>query len=241
MRPVIVSNIMSLDGFYEGPGQNVMALNMDEAFDRYNLERIRSADVVLLGRKSYEGFSSYWPAIVDAPADPTNRELSDDNRGLSRIYNLIGKVGFEKKAASTSPFIRTVPGAANQTVSAEQGRQASGVRERDRVGVDDDRARLGVERLEPTRYCAGPVRLRGCDHQIWCLVQPRGHPIHVFGPLQPHGPAADSNNRRTPRLGDRDRTSTVSARICRAGSPRLHRPPSNAESTATADVVRACT
>jgi dihydrofolate reductase len=92
MRPVIVSNIMSLDGFYEGPGQNVMALNMDEAFDRYNLERIRSADVVLLGRKSYEGFSSYWPAIADAPADPTSRELSDDNRELSRIYNLIGKV-----------------------------------------------------------------------------------------------------------------------------------------------------
>jgi dihydrofolate reductase len=92
MRPVIVSNIMSLDGFYEGPGQNVMALNMDEAFDGYNLERIRSADVVLLGRKSYEGFSSYWPAIADAPADPTNRELSDDNRELSRIYNRIGKV-----------------------------------------------------------------------------------------------------------------------------------------------------
>jgi dihydrofolate reductase len=92
MRPVIVSNIMSLDGFYEGPGQNVMALNMDEAFDRYNLERIRSAAVVLLGRRSYEGFSSYWPHIADAPADPTNREFSDDNRELSRIYNGIGKV-----------------------------------------------------------------------------------------------------------------------------------------------------
>jgi dihydrofolate reductase len=92
MRPVIVSNIMSLDGFYEGPGQNVMALNMDEAFDRYNLERLRSADMVLLGRRSYEGFSSYWPAIADAPVDPANREFSDDNRELSRIYNLIGKV-----------------------------------------------------------------------------------------------------------------------------------------------------
>jgi dihydrofolate reductase len=92
MRAVIVSNIMSLDGFYEGPGQNVMALKMDEAFDRYNLELIRGADMVLLGRKSFEGFSSYWPAIADAPADPTNRELSDDNRELSQIYNGIGKV-----------------------------------------------------------------------------------------------------------------------------------------------------
>jgi hypothetical protein len=73
VRSVIVSNIMSLDGFYEGPGQNVMALNMDEAFDAYNLERIRSAGTVLLGRTSYEGFSSYWPGIapMHRPTPPT--------------------------------------------------------------------------------------------------------------------------------------------------------------------------
>ena len=31
IRTVIVCNIMSLDAYYEGPGRNVMALNMDEA------------------------------------------------------------------------------------------------------------------------------------------------------------------------------------------------------------------
>lgn len=92
MRSVIVCNIMSLDGYYEGPGRNVMALNMDEAFDAYNLERIRSAGTVLLGRSSYDGFSSYWPGIADAPPDPANRALSDDNRELSRIYNGLEKV-----------------------------------------------------------------------------------------------------------------------------------------------------
>ena len=92
MRKLLVCNIMSLDGFYEGPGQNVMALNMDASFDAYNLERIRTADTVLLGRKSYEGFSSYWPYIADAAADPDNRALSDDNRELSRIYNGLEKV-----------------------------------------------------------------------------------------------------------------------------------------------------
>lgn len=91
MRPVIVCNIMSLDGYYEGPGRNVMALNMDEAFDAYNLERIRGVGTVLLGRTSYEGFGSYWPGIADAPKDPRNRALSEDNRELSRIYNALGK------------------------------------------------------------------------------------------------------------------------------------------------------
>jgi dihydrofolate reductase len=91
MRQVIVNNIMSLDGYYEGPGRNVMVLNMDEAFDAYNLERIQEAGTVLLGRTSFEGFSSYWPGIADAPDDPDNRALSPGNRELSRIYNGLPK------------------------------------------------------------------------------------------------------------------------------------------------------
>lgn len=92
MRSVIVCNIMSLDGYYEGPGGNVMVLEMDEQFDAYNLERIRRAGTVLLGRTSYDGFSSYWPGIADAPEDLGNRALSEDNRELSRIYNGLEKV-----------------------------------------------------------------------------------------------------------------------------------------------------
>ena len=91
MRQVIVNNIMSLDGYYEGPGQDVMAMNMDDAFDAYNLERIQAAGTVLLGRTSFEGFSSYWPGIADAPDDPDNRDLSPGNRELSRIYNRLPK------------------------------------------------------------------------------------------------------------------------------------------------------
>jgi dihydrofolate reductase len=91
MRMLIVCNIMSVDGFYEGPDRNMMVLNMDEAFDAYNLERIRSADLVLLGRSSFEGFSAYWPGIVSAPVDPANRALSDVNREISRVYNQLPK------------------------------------------------------------------------------------------------------------------------------------------------------
>jgi len=92
MRSVLVSNIMSVDGFYEGPGRNMMVLNMDPAFDAYNLERIQAAGTVLLGTASFQGFSSYWPGIADAPADPDNRALSEDNRGISRVYNTLPKV-----------------------------------------------------------------------------------------------------------------------------------------------------
>ena len=63
MRKLIVCNLMSLDGYFEGPGKNVMALfdyrreiyPEDESFDTYNAERLRSADMLLLGRASYDG------------------------------------------------------------------------------------------------------------------------------------------------------------------------------------------
>jgi dihydrofolate reductase len=92
MRSVVVNNIVSLDGFYADEGGNPVVLNMDETFDAYNLERMRAAGTVLLGRTSFEGFGGYWPSIMDAPEDASNRALSEDNREISRLYNGIPKV-----------------------------------------------------------------------------------------------------------------------------------------------------
>ena len=94
MRKLIVCNIMSLDGYYEGPGKNVMALfdyrwdayPTDESFDAYNAERLRAADTLLLGRVSYEGFKGYWPPVADDPnATPTAREISRLNNAIDKV------------------------------------------------------------------------------------------------------------------------------------------------------------
>ncbi len=86
MRKLIVCNIISLDGYYEGPGKNVMALPFDEGFDRYNVERLRAADTLLLGRTSFEGFRSYWPPVADDPdARPVVREISRRNTAIDKV------------------------------------------------------------------------------------------------------------------------------------------------------------
>jgi dihydrofolate reductase len=86
MRKLIVCNIVSLDGYYEGPGGDVMALPFDEGFDDYNAERLRAADTLLLGRKSYEGFKSYWPPIADDPdVRPVEREISRLNTAIDKV------------------------------------------------------------------------------------------------------------------------------------------------------------
>jgi dihydrofolate reductase len=86
MRKLVVTNIISLDGYYEGPGKDVMALPFDEAFDEYNAERLRAASTLLLGRTSYEGFKSYWPSIADdASARPVLREISRRNNEIDKV------------------------------------------------------------------------------------------------------------------------------------------------------------
>ena len=93
MRKLVVSNAMSLDGYYEGPGKNVMVLfdyrwdyPTDESFDAYNAERLRAADTLLLGRVSYDGFKSFWPSVADDPnATPIQREISRLNNAIDKV------------------------------------------------------------------------------------------------------------------------------------------------------------
>ncbi len=94
MRKIIVCNITSLDGFYEGPGKNVMALfdyrrvayPSDESFDNYNAERLRSSDTLLLGKTTYNMFKNYWPSAADDPnATPVTKEISKLNNDIEKV------------------------------------------------------------------------------------------------------------------------------------------------------------
>ncbi len=86
MRKLIVCNIVSLDGFFSGPGGDVMVMPFDNGFSDYNAERLRAADTLLLGRKSYEGFRSYWPAIAeDVNQPPVEREISRLNAAIAKV------------------------------------------------------------------------------------------------------------------------------------------------------------
>lgn len=97
MRTVIVNNIVSFDGFTASEDGNPLVLQMDAAFDQANLQSISSADLVLLGRDSFDGFSGYWPFVAEAPepADltaPEARAVDLTNRAISDAYNALPKV-----------------------------------------------------------------------------------------------------------------------------------------------------
>ncbi|MDF5751758.1 dihydrofolate reductase family protein [Spongiactinospora sp. TRM90649] len=86
MRKLIVCNIVTVDGYGAGPGDDVMAMPFDEGFDVYNAERLRAADTLLLGRTTFEGFLEYWPSRCDDPGvPPVEREISRLNNAIEKV------------------------------------------------------------------------------------------------------------------------------------------------------------
>jgi dihydrofolate reductase len=85
MAKLIVSNLISLDGFCAGPGGNLGVLPMDAAFNAYNAERLRSAGTLLLGRTTFSMFSAYWPMVADdAGVSPVLRETARLNGAMNK-------------------------------------------------------------------------------------------------------------------------------------------------------------
>jgi dihydrofolate reductase len=95
MRKLIVSNLVSLDGYYEGKDRNLDALfdyfhedySGDENFDQYNTERLRAADTLLLsGRTSFLGNMAYWTGV---PNDPNSTAIRREFAGLIKSVEKI--------------------------------------------------------------------------------------------------------------------------------------------------------
>jgi dihydrofolate reductase len=137
MRKVIVANIMSLDGYYEGPGGNVMALPMDGFFDEHNLERLRAADTLLLGARTYSGLKGYWPAVADnpevSPAVAANPAVADIHRETGQRNNEIQKVVVSDSltADDTAPWSDTTTivrrADARRAIAELKGRQGKDI------------------------------------------------------------------------------------------------------------------
>ena len=86
MRTLIVSNLISLDGYAAGPGGDVMALPFDTTFSDYNLALMQAADTLVSGATTYRGFVGYWPPIADDPAQPeVERAISRRHRELDHL------------------------------------------------------------------------------------------------------------------------------------------------------------
>jgi dihydrofolate reductase len=102
MRKLIVSNFITLDGYYESKNKTfdkffdyfLEEYGNNEAFDVYNRDLLRNADTLILsGRTSYIANKSYWVGVPNDPdATATRREFAELMRNTDKIVvsNTIG-------------------------------------------------------------------------------------------------------------------------------------------------------
>ena len=75
MRRLITWNMVSLDGFFEGAKSWELDWHeyvWGEELEQLSIEQLKSADMLLFGRVTYQGMSSYWPSATGEVADLMN-------------------------------------------------------------------------------------------------------------------------------------------------------------------------
>ena len=76
MRKVVVSQFVSLDGVVEDPGSWTIRFSGEEQ-QKYKLDELAAADVLLLGRVTYEEFAAAWPKMMEQYEGPGRAELAE--------------------------------------------------------------------------------------------------------------------------------------------------------------------
>jgi dihydrofolate reductase len=81
MRIVIGWNMVSVDGFFEGPNHDLGWFRFDDELESYIKETQKEAGTLLFGRVTYQMMADYWPS---AEGD------------IARFMNSVEKVVFSK-------------------------------------------------------------------------------------------------------------------------------------------------
>ena len=70
MAKIIVSNLVSLDGFIADAAGDLSWFRADDEFLAYGAELCRSIGGILFGRRTYEMMAAYWPREESIQRDP---------------------------------------------------------------------------------------------------------------------------------------------------------------------------
>ena len=90
MRKIIVSEMISIDGFFAGPNGEIDWHNVDEEFNSIAIDLLKKVDTVLLGRVTYDLFVNFWPSALTDP------RTSKNNLTIAKRLNDATKIVFSR-------------------------------------------------------------------------------------------------------------------------------------------------
>lgn len=94
MRKIIVSEMISVDGFFADEKGGIDWHVVEDEFNNYAISLLKEIDTLLFGRVTYELFESYWPA---AEKDPNT---SSDDLSIAHSINVAKKIVYSKTLSS---------------------------------------------------------------------------------------------------------------------------------------------
>jgi dihydrofolate reductase len=73
MRKLIIWDMVTVDGFFEGPDRDISWFVFEEELENYIRETQEKADTLIFGRVTYELMAAYWPSEQGWIADFMNK------------------------------------------------------------------------------------------------------------------------------------------------------------------------
>jgi dihydrofolate reductase len=151
MRKLVLSMVVSIDGYVEGVGGEFIPPNWSSDLDRWTFDMIDRFDTLLYGRIAWEMMARFWPDAELAEQRP------EPQRALARFMNGSRKIVFSRQMSDASAW-----------ANSEIGRQplADVVRdERNKPGKD-------LVIFAGARFAQSAIRL-GLVDEYWLLTVPQ--------------------------------------------------------------------
>lgn len=102
MRKIIVSNFVTLDGFFAGPNGELDWFVWDDQMAQYSKDLLGSIDTMLFGRVTYDLMRGYWPtattedpiitdAMNNSPKIVFSKTIAEADWKNTRLFKEINK------------------------------------------------------------------------------------------------------------------------------------------------------
>ena len=99
MGRIVMFNHVSADGYFASPEGTIDWVVRDAEVDKAAMSGGPQADTLLLGRKTYEMFASFWPKAVESSKAKNPHDggrLSDEQRQMGNWLNEATKIVFSR-------------------------------------------------------------------------------------------------------------------------------------------------
>ena len=123
-RTVVANISLSLDGRVNGPGGDydmswIVPHALTDGAREHMVKVTSQASTALLGRRNYQGFASYWPAVADNPdADPRDRAFA---QWLNAVEKVVFSTTLQQAGWPNSRVVADDPAAEVRRLRKQRG------------------------------------------------------------------------------------------------------------------------